>query len=218
MLTVGAITANAGSIIYSNLGNPAQFDDQNGWVVDGGVVAGQMLAVAFTPGQTVQPVHVQVAMGIVFTNLTSSPIDLYLAADAAGLPGSQIVDLQLAGGQNIGPFLPGNLAAFICGGGCPMLTGGTQYWLVAQVPNLSQDHFETQAEWNWNFTNNYVNGSDFAYNDTQFNAGWVYGDFGTLRPAFEIDAVPEPGSLSMLASGLLTMGLGMRRRPRNCSS
>ena len=98
------------------------------------------------------------------------------------------------------------------------LTGGTQYWLVAQVPNLNQDHFETQAEWNWNLTNNYVNGSDFAYNDSQFNTGWLYGDSSTLRPAFEIDAVPELASLLLLASGLVTMGVGVRRRSRGRSS
>jgi hypothetical protein len=120
------LTASA-SVVYSNLGTPQAFDDQNGWVVDGGVVAGQQLAVAFTPGSTVQFTDATVAMGILFSNLTGSPLDLYLAANSAELPGSQIADLILGTGENIGPFLPGNLATLLCAAARPSLKGGTQY-------------------------------------------------------------------------------------------
>ena len=203
-------TAQA-SVIYSNLGSPPQFDQQNGWLADGGVVAGQMLAVAFTPSQTLQFADAQLALGIIFTNLNQSPLSVYLSSDNVGLPGADIGDLTLGTGQSVGPFPPGNLATFVCSGSCVTLQSSTPYWLVIAVPNLNIDYFNSQAEWNWNVTQDYVN-ENFAYNDTQFGTGWVMSDPAFLRPAFQINGTPEPSSLVLLASGLLgVMGTARRR-------
>jgi len=215
---LGLLVSPAGAtVVYSNLGSPQEFDTQNGWVVDGGVVAGQQLAVAFTPGSTVQFTDATVAMGIIFSNLAGSPLDLSLAANSAGLPGAPITDLMLGSGQSIGPFLPGNLATFVCAASCPVLNGGTQYWLVAQIPNLDLDHFESQAAWNWIVNNDYNSGTNFAYNDTQFGTGWVYSDPSFLRPAFEIDGtpVPEPASLWLLCSGVAGVAATLRGGKRS---
>jgi hypothetical protein len=205
-------TAQA-SIIYSNLGSPPQFDPLNGWVADGGVVAGQMLAVAFEPSQTVQFADAQLALGIIFTNLPQSPLSVYIAADNSGLPAADMGDLTPGANQSIGPFPPGNLATFLCSGSCTTLQAGSQYWLVIGIPNLNSDYFNSQAEWNWNTTLDYAGGTNFAYNDTQFATGWLFSDTTELRPAFEIDGTPtpEPSSLLLLASGALTV-MGAARR------
>jgi len=139
--------AASANVTYSNLGSPQSFDNQNGWVIDGGI-AGQQLAVAITPGQTVRFTDAVVAMGIIFSNLSASPIDLYLASDAAGLPGAQVSDLMLGVGQDVGPFPPGNPAMFACLGSCPVLHAGKQYWLVAEIPRLSTTS-RGPSTWKW---------------------------------------------------------------------
>jgi hypothetical protein len=197
-------TARA-SVIYSNLGSPPQFNPGNGWHLDGGALVGQMLAVAFTPSATVRVADAQLALGIVFTNLSQSPIVPYLALDAGGLPGTQLVGLTLASGQSIGAFPPGNLATFICSSPCPMVNAGQQYWLVVQIPNLGPDYFNSQAEWNFTYIN-YASGTDFAFREN--GTGWQFNSSTDLRPAFAIDgslgsSLPEPSSLLLLASGVL---------------
>ena len=64
-LSLVALATAEASVVYSNLGSPPQFDQQNGWVVDGGVVAGQMLATAFTPSQSYTFSDAQIALGII---------------------------------------------------------------------------------------------------------------------------------------------------------
>ncbi len=148
----------------------------------------------------------QLPMGTIFSNLTVSPLQVYLAADVSGLPGQDLSDLTLASGQSVAAWPAGNLVTYGCTA-CSMLDEGTQYWLVAGIPNLSTDHFESVAAWNWNSTQDFATGANFAYNDTQFATGWQYGAAGELRPAFAVDGIPtpEPATFCLIGAGLILL-------------
>ncbi len=214
LLTGGAGLAQADPIVvFSNLGSMPQYDPANGWTVDGGADAGQILAAAFTPTDGIVFSDAQLPVGLIFTNLAASPLDVYLAADQGGLPGAAITDLSLAAGQTVGAWPPAGPVTYNCTV-CPALNAQTQYWLVVQIPNLNPDDFISEAAWNWNATLDYSSGTNFAYNDSQFGAGWQFGAASELRPAFEIDgiALPEPGPLAMVGVGLGLLAVGRIRR------
>lgn len=198
-LLLAAHMPSHAAVLYSNFGLPPSFDTSNGWAIDGGVVAGQMLAVQFIPDISDTLWEVELAVGIAFSDLAESPIVVSLATDSGGVPGTDLADLTLA--DTVGAFPPGGEVSYFCRS-CPVLSAGTPYWVVASIPNLDNDHFNSQAEWSWNTTLDYSSGSNFAFNDTQFGSGWQYGDTSELRPAFEVDSVPEPGSMMLAAFGL----------------
>lgn len=215
LASMAVTAAQAGSLVtvYSNLGSPPQFDQLFSWQLDGGVVAGQEAAVAFTPLQTVYFANAQLAVGSIFSNLTSLPLDVSLAADSSGAPGLQLDDLTPGAGQSVDSWPVTTAVTYLCST-CPILSAGSQYWLVAQIPDLGNDYFESQAGWSWNTVLDYSTGANFAFNDTQFGGGWQFGDNTELRPAFQIDgaAVPEPAPALTIATTLLALALRVSRR------
>jgi len=214
MLPACGGAARASALVFSNLGSPPTFDPQDGWTVDGGVSGGQMLAVAFTAVNGVTFEDAQLPLGIIVSDLSTSPLGVYLASNVNGLPGADLANLSLESGQTVGAWPPGNLVTYGCTV-CPALNAGIEYWLVVDIPNLNQDYFESQAAWNWNTTGDNSSGTNFAYNDTQFGTGWQYLA-GQPVPAFEIDgfATPEPGPAGLIAAGLALLGLNFRRPSR----
>ncbi len=212
LLLLSATISDAAPIVYSNLGDPPQFDTANGWEIDGGVVGGQMMAAQFT-AITNRPLwFVRLALGVIFTNAPEFPVSVSIAEDSLGTPGATLADLHLDAMENPGPFPPGDLLTFSCSL-CLTLEAGKQYWVVASIPNpaLDVDHFESTAAWNWNAILDYSTGTNVAYNDTALGTGWQYLDGAFLRPAFEVTMTPEPGSLAGVA---VALALLWRRRAR----
>lgn len=204
----GAAIAHASVLQFTNFGGPQLFDTANGWEIDGGLDGGQTVAVQFTMPQSTPLESVDLALGIIFTDLTVSPIAVSLYSDVAGLPGADLSDLK---GGKVGPFPPGNLVQYACSV-CPTLAGGTPYWLVASIADLDTDHFNTMAAWNWNTTQDYSSGSNLAFG-TNSASGWTLAGNNVLRPAFGINT-PEPGTWSLLVMGMVLVALRGRARDR----
>ena len=110
-----------------------------GWVVDGGLVADQVIANAFTPSQTVTLADAQLALGSI---LGLGSVSIYLESNVGGMPGTMLTSLTQQG--TLAGFPPGSLMEYTCAA-CPMLQAGTEYWLVAQEPDP-----DTVVEWAWN--------------------------------------------------------------------
>lgn len=165
--------------------------------MDGGAVANQVIANAFTPSQTVTLADAQLALG---TILGLSSMSLYLESNAGGLPGTVVATLTQQGA--LAGFPPGSLVDYTCTA-CPMLQAGTEYWLVAEEPDP-----DTVVAWAWNDIGDTSTG-DFVYNDAGSISGLWQVDLGDPRGAFEVQgtATPEPATLFLLGTALIVVGL-----------
>ena len=202
---INPASARAGTIaVYSNLGAGQSFNTAQGWEIDGGIATDQVIANAFMTSITATLSGVQLALGSI---VGLNGMDVYLESDSGGVPG--LVVTQLIQQGSIAAFTSaggGGLVTYTCAA-CPSLVAGTQYWVVAfeSDPN-------TMIEWNWNSTDEVGTGSNFAYNNSGGLSGPWSQDTGDARGAFEVDAVavPEPGALWLLASGLAGIALLVR--------
>jgi hypothetical protein len=128
-----------------------------------------------------------------------------IRSDASGLPGTL---LQTFVATNIPSVSPGGIVLF--NATAPLvLSAGSTYWLTSEQYSPS----DTQVSWRYN------NQGSAGLSIRISTGAWVNGSQPT--PAFRINgesvdapAVPEPGSLSLLALGAAGMFVHGRRRSR----
>lgn len=203
---ISTISAKA-SVLYSTLGPNDEFDSTNGYFVDGSNYFNQVIASPFTVSSTASLADVMVGLNNYAGN--NSPVNLFIASNASGMPGSILGSLTQAG--TIPPFGSGTLTMFTPDSSLTLLSG-TTYWLVAQETDSG-----TEQTW------------DYAYNDPTNNIAFnqlgstsgPWTTFSGTDVAFRIDGqmgVPETGSSFLLLGigALAVAGFAARRSRLSC--
>ena len=205
---VAAMPAQADTTIFSNLGAGDSYNGSTGWTLgtpDSGTdyfVDGS----AFTVGATSLNLStIEVAAGL---TAGTNQLTINLDADSGGNPGAVIESFTINGAMpGFGSVSAGSLvtATSVLH---PLLTAGSQYWVVLSVPNDGM----TWAAWNQNSI------GDTGPLCRSANGSPLNGSTN-VRGAMLItglsSSVPEPSSIVMVSTAaVMILGCGLRRRSR----
>jgi hypothetical protein len=204
----GATSSFAAQIVFSNLIQPGDQYGPDGVGLGAIPVPGTFIqyATKFTPSVTSKLSNFQLPLGLI-----SGPnnIDVFLMADAAGSPAGVIEMFHHL--LNLPPAFGGLIPlSTVTSATNPVLSAGTQYWVVA--PGGTSTTF---AQWALTlFAGDPTDGGATKVIQNGIDSGWVVGP-GTRTGALRVsgDAVPEPGSVSLIIIGFATIAVvALRRR------
>jgi len=189
LLALFSVSASADTI-YNNFGPSQTFQTNAGYNIENDLDGFAGLAVPFTP----QANYADSTFTLPMLTLFSGDFTVGLFSDASGLPGTALDTSSFASANN---FTQGMFT-----GSMGPLTSGTTYWLL-----VLPDSDGMLLSWNFNSTGD--NGA-FAFTSN----GTTWNSFSGIRPAFEVDGtpVPEPGTLVLLATGLLGVAARFRKK------
>jgi hypothetical protein len=217
LLAILLCTATAGAqVLYTSFGPSYAYDNgvDNNWYVGSYPPTGQYFveAMPFTPNATAQVGSAVLALQNDFGNpavpgdtaINNTPLIVYLESDNSGQPGAILATLT-QGGIIPGYGTGGAPITFTCAS-CPVVNASTLYWLVAYEPDLF-----SRQDWMYSYLDS-AGSQAFDFNDANSATGPWQVSNQNLQSAFEVDAVPEPGTLLMMGSGAIGLAGLLRRK------
>jgi hypothetical protein len=188
-------TAKA-DIIFNTFGPGDTYDRSTGWTV-GFPGTYQDIGQAFTPaGNTYTLERLVLALGWV---TGTNAVDVSLMTAVGGLPGSVLETWHVTNLPSFGTGGPITVDSVLH----PFLEQGTQYFVVSSVP-LGES---TWAGWNWN-----IAGTTGPLAFRQNGGPW--SAFTDVQAALRAEGspIPEPGTLGLLALGMVVVTVYRWRR------
>jgi PEP-CTERM motif len=199
-LTISLVSVANADIVFNNFGAGDAFGN-SGLLLQGpavGTIGDVNQAAAFTVGPTgAMLTSIQLGISTGGPGPGTGPIDVLLAADAAGLPGatlrSSLVNVNMTGKQVISAPFDGSL----------LLAANTTYWVVADAEGTFDGGWYLNTTGNTGPTAGQTEG--FPWNLHAADQRFAFRVQGRL--------VPEPASLVLSASGVIAvLACGRRRR------
>ena len=190
----------AADTIYNNFNTGDTYDGRAGWGVSGPDGPNKQVTNAEEFTADASALVTQIDLGVSLLEGDGTATAALYTVDGNGLPGTLLGSWGFTAHQNFGDCCA--VESISINGG-PLLTQGTDYFMVLSAAGANVD------VWNDNTTG--AHGRVLISRDD----GNTWDDVGdTILGTFRVEgtAVPEPGTLVMMGSGVLAAAAGLRRK------